>query len=169
MIYVDTSVIVAALDPTDPRREEARKALELHDNKIVSELFIAELASVLARQHKVLISIKDKLGLDDHMMASMTIILYILKRFNLKYIGVRGFSRTLFGKLYNPMRYAIELTERLRLKTLDLLHLAYIKAMKEQGLLINTLLTADTDFKNVEKDLQELLEVSIELLTPVSQ
>ena len=67
------------------------------------------------------------------------------------------------------MRYAIELTERLRLKTLDLLHLAYIKAMKEQGLLINTLLTADTDFKNVEKDLQELLRVSIELLTPVSQ
>jgi predicted nucleic acid-binding protein len=49
---VDTSVIVAALDPTDPRREEARKALELHDNKIVSELFVAELASVLARQHK---------------------------------------------------------------------------------------------------------------------
>ena len=86
MIYVDTSVIVAALDPTDPRREEARKALELHDNKIVSELVIAELASVLARQHKVLISIKDKLGLDDHMMASMAIILYILKRFNLKYI-----------------------------------------------------------------------------------
>jgi len=103
LIYVDTSVIVAALDPTDPRREEARKALELHDNKIVSELVIAELASVLARQHKVLISIKDKHGLDDHMMASMTIILYILKRFNLKYISVRGFSRTLFGKLYNPM------------------------------------------------------------------
>jgi len=169
LIYVDTSVIVAALDPTDPRREEARKALELHDNKIVSELVIAELASVLARQHKVLISIKDKLGLDDHMMASMTIILYILKRFNLKYISVRGFSRTSFGKLYNPMRYAIELTERLRLKTLDLLHLAYIKAMKEQGLLINTLLTVDTDFKNIEKDLQELLRVSIELLTPVSQ
>ena len=33
MIYVDTSVIVAALDPTDPRREKARKALELHDKR----------------------------------------------------------------------------------------------------------------------------------------
>jgi predicted nucleic acid-binding protein len=30
---VDTSVIVAALDPTDPRREKARKALELHDKR----------------------------------------------------------------------------------------------------------------------------------------
>lgn len=54
MIHVDTSVIVAALDPADPRREEARKALELYDNKVVSELVIAELASVLAKQYKVL-------------------------------------------------------------------------------------------------------------------
>jgi predicted nucleic acid-binding protein len=161
---VDTSVIVAALDPTDPRREKARKALELHDNKTVSELVIAELASVLARQHRVLISIRDKLGVDDH-IASIAIILYILKRFNLIYTGVRGFSRTLFGKLYDPMAYAIELTEKLRLKTLYLLHLAYIKAIREQGLWIHTLLTADADFKDVEKDLQEFLGVTIDLLT----
>ena len=54
MIYVDTSVIVAALDPSDPRREEAKKTLELHDDKVVSELVVAELASVLTKQHKVL-------------------------------------------------------------------------------------------------------------------
>jgi predicted nucleic acid-binding protein len=98
---VDTSVIVVALDSTDPRREKARKALELHDNKVVSELVIAELASMLARQRRVLVSIRDKLGVDDH-MASIAIILYILKRFNLKYTSVRGFSTTLFGKIYNP-------------------------------------------------------------------
>jgi predicted nucleic acid-binding protein len=166
LIYVDTSVIVAALDPTDPRREKARKALELHDNKVVSELVIAELASMLARQRRVLVSIRDKLGVDDH-MASIAIILYILKRFNLKYTSVRGFSTTLFGKIYNPMAYAIEPTEKLRLKTLDLLHLAYIKAIREQGLWIHALLTADTDFKDIEKDLQESLGVTIDLLTPL--
>jgi predicted nucleic acid-binding protein len=162
---VDTSVIVAALDSTDLRREKARKALELHDNKVVSELVIAELASMLARQQRVLVSIRDKLDVDDH-MASIAIILYILKRFNLKYTSVRGFSTTLFCKIYNPMAYAIEPTEKLRLKTLDLLHLAYIKAIREQGLWIHALLTADTDFKGIEKDLQESLGVTIDLLTP---
>jgi len=64
------------------------------------------------------------------------------------------------------MAYAIEPTEKLRLKTLDLLHLAYIKAIREQGLWIHALLTADTDFKDIEKDLQESLGVTINLLTP---
>lgn len=45
MIYVDTSVIVAALDPMDPRRDEARKTLETHEDKVVSELVVTELAS----------------------------------------------------------------------------------------------------------------------------
>jgi len=65
------------------------------------------------------------------------------------------------------MAYAIEPTEKLRLKTLDLLHLAYIKAIREQGLWIHALLTADTDFKDIEKDLQESLGVTIDLLTPL--
>ena len=44
---------------------------------------------MLARQRRVLISIRDKLGVDDH-MTSIAIILYILKRFNLKYTSVRA-------------------------------------------------------------------------------
>ncbi len=47
LIYVDTSVIVAALDLTDPGRKKARKTLEANGSKVVSELVIAELASVL--------------------------------------------------------------------------------------------------------------------------
>ncbi len=164
MIYVDTSVIVAALDPTDPRREKARETLGLHEDKIVSELVIAELASVLARQRRVLVALIDKLGVDDRVALTAT-ILYILRRFNLKYADVRGFSRNIFGVLYDPVAYAIKLTERLSLKTLDLLHLGYIKAMEEQGLRIRTLLTADTEFKKVEKDLQESLGITIDLVT----
>ena len=163
MIYVDTSVIVAALDPADPRREEARKVLEARDDKVVSELVIAELASTLARQHRVLTSVRDKLGIDEH-VAFMAIILYTLKRFNLKYASVRGFSRTPFGRLYNPLACATELAEKLKLKTLDLPHLAYIKAMRERGLQIRTLLTADADFKDAEKGLQELLGIAVDLV-----
>ncbi len=50
MSYIDTSVIVAALDPADPRRPKALKELENRDVKLVSELVIAELSSVLSKE-----------------------------------------------------------------------------------------------------------------------
>lgn len=163
MIYVDTSVIMAALDPTDPRREEARKILELRVEKVVSELVIAELASVLARQHKLLASIRDRLGVSER-IALIAVILYIIKRFDLKYTSVEGSLRTTLGRFYKPLAYAIELAERLRLRTLDLLHLAYIKAMKERGIWIYTLLTADTDFKDNEEDIMRVLGITVDIV-----
>ena len=163
MIYVDTSVIVAALDPADPRREKAREALEHGSYKIVSELVLAELASVLARQHGAIASIRSKLGVSEHVVFTAAII-YILRRFNLKYVDVKGFSRTVFGRFYKPLAYSIELAEKLRLKTLDLLHLAYIKAMNEQGVGIHTLLTADIDFKNREEVIEKTLKITVYLI-----
>ncbi|RUM47897.1 MAG: PIN domain nuclease [Hyperthermus sp.] len=163
MIYVDTSVIVAALDPEDPRRERAREALERHNGKVISELVLAELASVLARQHGVMASIRSRLGVSEH-IAFIAVIIYVLKRFDLKYVDVKGFSRTMLGRLYKPLAYSIELAEKLRLKTLDLLHLAYIKAMKEQGIGVHTLLTADIDFKNREEDIAKTLKITVYLI-----
>ena len=163
MIYVDTSVIVAALDPTDPRREEARKLLGLRVEKAVSELVIAELTSVLARQHKLLANIRDRLGVSER-IALIAIILYIVKRFDLRYTSVEGSLRTPLGRFYKPLAYAIELAESLRLRTLDLLHLAYIKAMKERGIWIHTLLTADTNFKDNEEDIKRVLGITVDLV-----
>jgi len=156
-------VIIAALDPTDPRRDKAREILEVRNNKVISELVVAELGNVLHRHYETLVSVRDRLGVDKY-VATKAVILYIMKRFNLRYINVRGFTRTVFGRIYIPFALTIELAGKIRLKTLDLLHIAYVKAMKEQGLSIHTLLTADTDFKNVEKDLKELLGVQVELV-----
>lgn len=163
MIYVDTSVIIAALDVKDPKREEAKKILEIHDDKAVSELVLIELASVLARQHKMLASIRNKLNLDEH-VAFMAVILYIMKRFKLKYTIVGGFLRTPLGSFYKPLGYGIELAEMLKLRTLDLLHLAYIKSMKEQGILISTILTADKEFKDNEEDIKKIVGISVDLI-----
>ena len=163
MIYVDTSVIVATLDPTDSRRPRARKALEVSDGKVVSELVIAELASVLTRQEEVLNSIKETLGMSKP-IALLATILYILKRFNLNYVSIKGHLRNPIGSFYKPLAYAIELAEKIRLRTLDLLHLAYIKVMKEQGLQISTLLTADTDFKDRETNIHKVLDVYVNLI-----
>ena len=76
MTYVDTSVIIAALDTMDPRRSEARKALEISEDKVISELVIAELASVLTRQHRLLTTIGNKLGISER-VALIAVILYI--------------------------------------------------------------------------------------------
>jgi predicted nucleic acid-binding protein len=163
LIYVDTSAIVAALDTSDPRMKKAREFLERWEDKIVSELVIVELASVLSRRHDLLASMAERLGVSES-LAFTALILYILKRFNLRYIPVKGFSRTLFGRFYTPIAYAVALAERLKLKTLDLLHLAYIRALKVQGIPIKTILTADADFKSREKHIEEMLGVTVELI-----
>ncbi|BEP17370.1 hypothetical protein PYJP_07220 [Pyrofollis japonicus] len=163
LVYVDTSVVVAALDPLDPRRDGARRALQRPVGKIVSELVSAELASVLSRQRGVLEEVRRRLGVDES-VAFVAVLLYILKRFGLRYVPVKKFSRTLLGRFYGPIAYSILLSEKLRLRTLDLLHLAYIKALREQGIPVDTLLTADTDFKENEERIRNVLGITVELI-----
>ncbi len=164
MIYVDTSAIVAALDPKDPRRTKAIRMLESYKDKVVSELVIAELASVLARHGRVLANIREELGVDGS-VAFMSVLLYILRRFDLRYIRVKDFASTLLGEFYEPMGYAVEFAEKLKLKTLDVLHLAYIKAMIEQGLPIYTILTADKEFKDKEESIRKTIRIATDLIT----
>jgi len=161
--YVDTSVIVAALDPRDPRRGKTLKILGDSRPKIISELTIVELASVLARRREVIAALADRLGIDEH-LAFIAVLIYILRRFRLKYISVKEYSRTMLGEHYKPMSYAVNLASKVGLKTLDLLHIAYIKAMKEQETKIHSLLTVDADFKKHEASIQDAVGVSVELL-----
>jgi predicted nucleic acid-binding protein len=65
LIYVDTSAIVAALDPSDSRMRRARGLLEHAEDKVVSELVIVELASVLSRRRSLLASIAGRLGVSE--------------------------------------------------------------------------------------------------------
>jgi predicted nucleic acid-binding protein len=61
MNYIDTSVIVAALDPLNQRQKSAKEILEKED-KVISELVLAELASILNRK-ETLSELIVKLGL----------------------------------------------------------------------------------------------------------
>ena len=166
MSYVDTSVIVAALDPTDPRRERAKDALEEESYKVVSELVLAELASVLSRRGDVVSSLAHRLGLSTE-LTIVAVLLYLLRRFNLKYRAVESRARTLpFGKASAPTATAMELSAALKLKTLDLLHVAYMKLLKDQGEPIFTLKTADADFKEAEEQLKSAVGVSVSIVEP---
>ena len=60
MRYVDTSVIVSALDPTDISRQSSVETLKKPD-KVVSELVIIELNAVLLR-NKNFVKLMDELA-----------------------------------------------------------------------------------------------------------
>ena len=67
-------------------------------------------------------------------MAAPVVLLYVLKRFGLWYRRIDGRGNIYpLGDFYLPLAIAIELSSKVRLKTLGLLHLAYIAALKEQG------------------------------------
>ncbi len=66
--------------------------------------------------------------------------------------------------MYAPITLATELSAALRLKTLDLLHVTYMKLLKEEGEPINTLVTADSDFRKVKNVLRDTMGVEVLLL-----
>ena len=166
MSYIDTSVIVAALDPLDPRYEKARRLLEKEENKIISELVLVELASIVARREELISSIASKLGLRRE-EAITTILLYISKRFNLRYRSTQGSTKLpLLGSIYKPIAAAIELSLPLKLRTLDLLHIAYAKLIKDKGETIQRLVTADKDYEKARRALREKIGIDLQLVEP---
>jgi len=163
MSYIDTSVIVAALDSADPRRRRAREILEEEGHKVISELVLAELASALSRREELMSDLASRLGLSRELTIA-AILLYIMRRFNLRYKALVSRAKTLpFGKMHAPTAAAVELSGALKLKTLDLLHAAYIKLLKNEGEPIHTLVTADSDFEKAKK-LKSILGIDVTLI-----
>ncbi len=161
MSYIDTSVIVAALDPQDPRMEKARSLLGEKGDKVVSEIVLVELASLLSRRTEITRTLAARLGLSGE-EAVVAVILYILRRFGLRYRGVSGAARLpLLGRVYQPVATAIELAPRAKLRTLDLLHIAYAKLLKERGEAVERLVTMDKGFEKARRALREDLGIDL--------
>jgi len=165
MSYIDTSVIVAALDPLDHRQGLALKYLEERKDKKVSELSLVELSSVLAKKENLLLETFEKVGLRRELMIPAT-ILYLMRRFELSYKKADGFIKLPgLGELYLPSSLAINMAHIFKLKTLDLFHLAYVKSLIEQGEDIDELVTIDEDFKREANMVKQKLNVEIKFLT----
>jgi len=162
MSYVDTSVIVAALDPTDRRQGMAQDFLEGEMDKVVSELTIVELASVLSRSpHRG--RLLERLRVKEELLIP-TLLLYILRRFKLQLGLLKGSVRLPpLGEVYLTMAEALELSVKARLRTLDLLHLAYAKLLRDSGERVETLVTLDENFR-IKADLERELNIRVQLL-----
>lgn len=163
MSYVDTSAIVAALDKLDSRQKSVQRVLESKENKKISELVLAELASTLARKRSMLLEISKKIKIREELIIPLA-ILYIMRRFKLSYKRVSGYKKIfIMGDLYSPLAAAVELAPKFKLKTLDLLHLAYIKTLIEQGEEINELITVDEDFEKEKQLISQELNVEVKI------
>jgi len=104
-----------------------------------------------------------KLGVKDELLIP-ALLLYIIKRFGIRYVKLRGYVRLpAIGLLHAPMALAIELARDIKMRTLDLLHLAYAKLLKDKGL-IDVITTIDEDFKRNEEVIQRKLGIRIEFI-----
>ncbi len=106
MIYLDTNVIISYIDELDPNHDKAVELLSrIKNDRIVSRLTLVELTSVYSRA-----------GLPNPLALS----LYSVRRVNAEIAEVD------FNSI---LQTSLRLAELLRLKTLDLLHVAACKVI----------------------------------------
>lgn len=164
MSYIDTSVIVVALDPTDLRRKRALEVLESEADKVISEIVLAELASVISRHELLNKQLYNKLSLKDELIVP-TLIIYLLKRFNLKlYKTHRDVRLPQLGELHAPIAMALTLSHKIRLRTLDLLHVAYLSLIKASGNNVNKMITMDKELKKIADFLKDDLSIMLQAI-----
>jgi predicted nucleic acid-binding protein len=85
-----------------------------------------------------------------------------LRRFKLSYRRVNGYKRVfVIDDLYSPFAATIDISSKFKLKTLDLLHLAYLKTLKEQGEEIREIITADYDFEREKEAIMRELNINV--------
>jgi len=99
LVYLDTNVVIAYIDESDSQHSKAVEIVEIFDKKEISKLVLTELASVLARA-----------GYENY----LTLTIYAAKAVKAIVLDVD------FDEVY---KYAIKLAGRVKLRTLDLLHI----------------------------------------------
>lgn len=165
MSYVDTSAIVAALDSDDPRRAVAIATIEARGVKVISELVLLELACTLSRRRWMLEDLARSLAVEARGTLVPATLLYIMRRFGLRYARVEGVGSYHFVAVSKPFSKALRLSNYIDLRTLDLLHLAYLDALREQGEDLRELITADEDFAREAEKIEEHVGVKVTCLS----
>ncbi len=164
MSYIDTSVIVAALDQRNERRGAALSFFKEEGEKLVSEITLVELASILSRRRELILSIAEKLRVEPEKAVAASIA-YVLSRFGLRYVRLRSDPEfTMLGWMSKPFAAAAEIAPRYRLRTLDTLHIAYAMLMREEGVGVESIVTMDKDFLKITGVLEKETGLRIRVL-----
>lgn len=150
---------MSALDSSDPSRENSLETLRKPD-KVVSELVIAELNSVVLRNKNF---VKLRKELKGELSSSIyAVIIYVLERFDLLYLPAPENSIEVpIGKYNGVMALAIELAIKVPMKTLDLLHLAYAFSLSKSNKSNVEFVTRDRGFRDYNREINEAIGITI--------
>lgn len=162
MKYIDTSVIVSALDQADPSNISSIEVLK-SPGKIISELVVTELTSVMSG-NKNFATLMDKLS-GDRASTLYAAVLYIIQRFDILFLPVRQTSvETLIGSYGNIMSFAIEITNEVPMRTLDLLHISYAHAIAESTKSDIEFMTRDREFEVHKSEIYRISGIKVNYL-----
>lgn len=138
MNYIDTSIIIILLDRNDSRFYKANKVVS-EDEAVITDLGMVEFISFLGRHN-----LENPIAYAYH----------ILQKYNVKLLSLVNNSFLLsFGNINSLFYNAMELSEKIKLRTLDLLHVSYSIYLKNNNYEIKNLFTADKEFNKSEKTL----------------
>ncbi len=159
MRYIDTSVIVSALDPADPSRPSSTETLK-KPGKVVSELVVTELSSVLLRS-KNFVSLMDQLS-GDRTSSSYAAIIYTLEKFDLMYLPTQITQiETPIGRYNSVMDFAIGIANKVPMRTLDLMHLSYAYSFSNLTRSKIEFVTRDREFKFYNREILDAVAIEI--------
>jgi len=164
MSYLDTSVIIAYCIERDPQHNKAVKIIEkLKETSkfYASTLTLVELYSWLSRniqKYKLPPGIEEILDYESKLRLTIPYCLQILSTA----IFSDETKLTSIGnlKLFYKFSEAINLAAKLKLKTLDLLHITYASQLAEEGY-VNFFVTFDSDILDKKETIQESTGIKI--------
>jgi len=164
MAYVDTNVLVAAYSPTDPMPRDSKTWLSRTSTKVVSVLTFLELSAVLARMDQAL-GLPDQLQGETSKRRIRAAVEYIFRDSGVTIASHVGASTTSIGgrRISVPMEYSKAASEahRLRLKTLDLMHLAQAFLISRLQQKLDRFVTGDRDIIDISQDILESFDLRV--------
>jgi predicted nucleic acid-binding protein len=161
MAYVDTNVILAKYFPEDKQHAQASNYIEMTDKrKIISPISVVELSAVLSRLENELLSPRELLQ-ESPKRRIRALTEFIIRDCGLLLLSIPSQVKIrLAGTVLSvPIEYqgCIRLASTLKMKTLDLLHLAYADNLRKWGHDLELFVTGDKNLlSNSEKIEREL-------------
>ena len=133
MIYIDTNVIISYVDEKDPNHDKVMTiSMQLDKERIVSQLTLLELASIYARAE---------------LEKPIPLAMYSIKRFGASIVE---------ADLNIILRESLRHVPMLRLKTLDLLHVATAKVIGA-----NSMVTLDKDIAKKSDVIKDAIGIKV--------
>ncbi len=159
VVYIDTSVIVSAVDKGDERSKEADKFLLREKDKIISPLVLVEIFSVVSRNY-------DKLVSAFEVDISKEDLPAVIARLSMRKYGLNLFHTpdkdlTIFGEVPAEIKLAFMLAPELKLRSLDLLHLSYAWNFKLSGYNVDEFATFDDEILRKCDRINELTGIRV--------